>query len=115
MPARPPVRKKTMNRKLIVPIAIPSAAVLVSAGVVLYANGRWKSQTNRFRERMMASMQSPGTDRYDPSDAEALPAPVKRYLSAVLRPGQPLISAAWHSQEGTFRLRDDKKKPWVRF
>ncbi|MBD3242296.1 MAG: hypothetical protein GF331_17010 [Chitinivibrionales bacterium] len=102
-----------MNEKLMLPIAIPSAAVLVSAGVVLYAGARWKRQTARFRERMLTCRRCPGVDRFDPADIEALPAPVKRYLNTVLSPGQPLVTAAWFSQDGTFRLRRNTKNPWV--
>ncbi len=103
-----------MNKRLVSAVAIPSAAVLLSAGVILYADARWKSRTRQFRERMMASRRSSGIDRFDPPGIEALPAPVKRYLNAVLTPGQPVITAARFSQKGTFRLRDDEKS-WVRF
>jgi hypothetical protein len=51
---------------------------------------------------------------YDPSELEALPAPVQRYFHAVLKEGQPLVAAVSVEHAGTFNMSESGEQ-WKPF
>ena len=93
------------------PVALVGLAILVvvAAGALLLARRFWLAGTARAMARVLGSVDSAG-DR-GPHDAfsyemlEGLPAPVARYLRAVLKEGQPLVRTARIEHRGTFLSR----------
>jgi len=81
------------------------ALVLVLAATVLLAGARWRSATAALVARLHDS--SPPDDRavYSSSELADLPAPVARYLGAVLRDGQRVPRRARIEQRGTFAVK----------
>jgi hypothetical protein len=87
---------------------------LVAVGLSVYGARRWageiqvlegKLEAGRIDERreQKREEQSPPT-RYDAHELEGLPAPVQRYFRAVLKDGQPFITAVTIDMAGTFNL-----------
>jgi hypothetical protein len=66
------------------------------------------------RPRLASLRRLPVPHRVDPAELASLPAPVQRYLRATLTPGQPLITAAHLTHEGTFDLGGEPPR-WKRF
>lgn len=101
-----------MGGKVILAVAIGVA--LIVALTVLYGLFHWRSATRMLRARLEA-----GRGRLDPASFSraslvGLPAPVQRYLSVVLREGQPLLTAVDLLQEGFFNTREDRQH-WAPF
>lgn len=84
------------------------------AGAVLYGAARWKSDTRDLCARMEAVRVPATSESYDPRELEGLPAPVQRYLRAVLQEGQPLISAVNMEHTGTFNMSETEEQ-WQPF
>jgi hypothetical protein len=55
----------------------------------------------------------PAAARYDPAELEGLPAPVARYFSFALAPGQPLVLRARFTQQGTFATARERWAPFT--
>ena len=82
---------------------------LTAAGVFAYGSNRW---TDAMRV-LGRSLEAARTDRKTPSalpahfdshELDNLPAPVQRYFRAVLKEGQPIISALTIEMVGTFNM-----------
>ena len=97
-----------MRTVLLVVVGI--AAVLVLAVVV--ARRRWHAGTDAAVQRLLAAPMPSGRVTF--AGVDTLPAPVARYLRAVLREGQPLVRHARLAQDGDF-LMDAAKGTWVPF
>lgn len=96
-------------------LALVALVVVVLIGAaLLYASYRWNSGTVRLRARLEAARAPIAPLRYDPSQLDSLPAPVRRYLGLVLRRGQPMIAAVHLRHTGTFNLSDSSQR-WVPF
>jgi hypothetical protein len=83
--------------------------VLLAAlgGVLLFGHLRWNSATREMAHQLEAATQPLIGLRVDLRELDGLPAPVQRYLRAVLQEGQPLVSALRLEQSGTFNMKDD--------
>ena len=91
-------------------------AVVVAAAVATAAYGtqQWRLETDDVRSRIDDARRPPAVVRFGAADLAGLPAPVQRYLGAVLVDGQPVIIAARFSQEGEFLL-DEAAQRWAPF
>jgi hypothetical protein len=79
-------------------------------GLSAYGERRWAGATQALQRSLEAGriddqcdQKSPPT-RYDVRELEGLPAPVQRYLRAVLKDGQPIITAVTIDLAGTFNM-----------
>lgn len=91
-------------------------AVLVFAGVVTLAvaKARWRLGTAAAVARLNAAAPHTGPDTFDPAMLDSLPAPVARYLRAVLRDGAPLARRVVIRHAGEFRA-DTAGGAWAPF
>ena len=75
----------------------------------LYGASRWRAGTGELRARIAAAREAVAPATYDPGrELGGLPAPVRRFFEAALRPGQPMIAAAHIPHEGTFNLGESR-------
>jgi hypothetical protein len=96
-------------------IAIVTVSIIVLLGVVsLYGKYQWQLSTDRLRAKLTDGRQTMNPKTYDPKELEGLPDPVQRYFQAVLKDGQPIVSAANLSQQGLFNMSETKAK-WSPF
>lgn len=95
---------------LLVLALIALAFVLLS----VFGAARWSRATEALHARMEAARSMPAVTRYDPRELEGLPTPVQRYFRAVLRDGQPIITAANVEHEGMFNMGEAADR-WTRF
>jgi Family of unknown function (DUF6920) len=77
------------------------SAILVLAVVLVYGNIQWNSGTRELRRRIETSKTTTEFQSFDGHHLAALPPPVQRYFRAVLREGQPIVSAVDVSQTGS--------------
>lgn len=85
-----------------------------AAAAMLFGSVRWRMRTRDLRSRLAASPAGAAPRTFDPRELEQLPPPVRRYLHAALRDGQPMVESARLATEGEFLL-DPGKKRWARF
>ena len=83
--------------------------VVAAVGLSAYGSKRWNSSARALTSRLEATRigdqaQSPFPKRYDARELEGMPAPVQRYFRAVLKDGQPIVTAATLNIAGTFNL-----------
>jgi hypothetical protein len=83
---------------------------LAVIGLSVYGKRRWAGAVHQLSATLEAGRidgkrdgKSPPT-RYDVRELEGLPAPVQRYFRAVLKDGQPIITAVTIDIAGTFNL-----------
>jgi hypothetical protein len=89
-----------------------AGAVLAMAavGLTVFGENRWAGRTAALQARLEAGRvdgrpgATPLPTRYDTRELEGLPAPVQRYFRAVLKDGQPLITAVNIDIAGRFNL-----------
>jgi hypothetical protein len=88
---------------------------LLAAVVAAYGNWRWESLTRELSARLDGARATPAVRRYDSAaELSGLPAPVQRYFRAVLREGQPIVTAIRLEHRGTFNMSQDGEQ-WVPF
>lgn len=90
-------------------LAVVSLLVLLSgavSGVILSGVIHWRSGARALRVRLEAARRPMPGAVFDAREVEALPAPVRRYLGLVLRPGQPMIATVELVQTGEFNLNE---------
>ena len=78
------------------------ALVVVCAAA--YGTWCWAEGTKALRARLEAARLPPATTRYDARDIESLPAPVQRFFRAVLKDGQPMVTAVSLEHSGTMNM-----------
>ena len=88
---------------------LPCLLAVAVVGISAYGSHRWTDAALTLaREleaaRIDAKVNPSGPTRYDPRELEGLPAPVQRYLRAVLKEGQPVITAATVELAGSFNM-----------
>jgi hypothetical protein len=83
------------------------------AMLMLAAGYRWNGETEATRLRLVKELQTPALT-VDLSELDSLPAPVQRYLRAVLQQGQPMIQRVRLAEEGIFLTRPENDG-WGRF
>jgi hypothetical protein len=84
-------------------LAVLGAAATAVAVAVL-GNRRRDRATDRRVSALYAAGEDRHADTFHPDDVADLPAPVRRYFSAVVRPGEPHTRAVRATQRGAFRL-----------
>lgn len=82
---------------------VVALAVTVAMGVA-YGARRWEAGTWELRARLEAARAPMTTRHVDFRELEGLPAPVRRYLRAVLTDGQPVVAAVSVKHSGTFNM-----------
>jgi hypothetical protein len=78
--------------------------VLVGLGLATWGAARWSAATRELAARLDAARAPATTARYDARELDGLPAPVQRYFRAVLKDGQPIITAVTIDLAGTFNM-----------
>jgi hypothetical protein len=86
---------------LVVAIAF-AAAVWIP--VTRWGAHSWQEATRALESRLDAGLRAPLKPRYSAAEIGNLPAPVQRYLRAVLKDGQPVITGVRLAHEGTFNM-----------
>jgi hypothetical protein len=84
---------------------IPLLAAIVAVALA-YCSRRWQSATKEMHARLEASRLPIGSGTYSSEELSVLPAPVQRYFRAVLKDGQPMISAVSLEQTGAFNMSE---------
>lgn len=90
------------------------AVAAITAGLAACGAARWASSTRKLLLRLEATRLPATTSRYDIRELQGLPAPVERYFRAVLKDGQPIVSAATVEHAGTFNLKQSGQQ-WKAF
>jgi len=108
-----------MLTSLLWPVLILSSLAAAAAGITAYGSRRWTDATAALRARLEASrIDKAGTPgavaRFHSREIESLPAPVQRYFRAVLKEGQPIVSAVDLELAGTFNMSSTKEQ-WKPF
>lgn len=83
---------------------IVAALALIFVGLNVGGAMRWTGATQAILARLEAKRLPASPARYDPREIEGLPAPVQRYFSTVLTPGQSIVTAATLEHTGHFNL-----------
>jgi hypothetical protein len=83
------------------------ALVAVFVGARLHGAHRWQEGTDELRSRLDAAREPVRPAAVDFGELEGLPAPVARYLRAVLVDGRPMVAGASIRHTGTFNLGQD--------
>lgn len=83
---------------------IVAALALIFVGLTAVGGMRWTGATQAILARLEAKRLPAAPARYDPREIEGLPAPVQRYFSTVLTPGQAIVTAATLEHTGHFNL-----------
>ena len=95
-------------------------AVLIALGigVAAYGSWHWERSTKDIWARLEAARVSASSStlpaRYDARELQGLPAPAQRYFRAVLKDGQPIITAVSLEQAGTFNMSETAEQ-WKPF
>ncbi len=97
-----------MGLKTILLIVV--AFVGVVAGAIAFGSFRWKTGTDRLRAKLEGAGLPITPTTYDSREIEGLPLPVRRYFRAVLKEGQPIVSAVRLAHEGEFNMGETEAK-----
>src|SRR6266496_2668489 len=91
------------------------AIAAVTVGLAAFGAAQWSDSTKRLVLRLEGTRLPATTSRYDAHELENLPVPVKRYFRAVLKDGQPIVSAVTVEHTGTFNLKQhgEQWKPFT--
>ena len=99
-----------MRMWLALVVLILVALAVGVAGALVYGASQWHGETEQFRATLAATRWPATPTRYDARDLVGLPPPVRRYFGAVLQDGQPMITGARLSQEGSFRWSEGQER-----
>ena len=96
------------------PLVLLGLTTTAAAALAIGA-ARWRSATEALHARMDAARLPIEPAVYDAKELDGLPAPVQRYFRAVLRDGQPLISAVSLDLSGTINMGEttDRWRPFT--
>lgn len=88
--------------------------LLLPAAVIVVGARHWAAGTRALRARLEAARQHLHPARVDFQELASLPAPVQRYLRAVLTEGQPMVAAVRVQHQGSFNLggASDRWRPF---
>ncbi|MDQ3248147.1 MAG: hypothetical protein M3Q45_02950 [Chloroflexota bacterium] len=98
--------------KTILLIIFGLAAAIAAA--LAYGSHRWQAATDEMHVNLEAARRPVEPKTYRPNELIGLPAPVQRYLRAVLTEGQPMIVAVTVQHTGTFNM-DVAGEQWKLF
>ena len=87
--------------------------VIVTVALI-YGSRRWESATKEMHAKMEAARLPVGRKAYSHDELIGLPAPVQTYFRAVLKDGQPIVSAVRAELSGTINLSATGEK-WKGF
>lgn len=87
----------------IILLIIVILAVLFLA-IFIYGSKSWQANTKEMHDNIEAARLSIRVKIYDSKEIRDLPLPVQKYFSAVLKDGQPIISAVDLEHIGTFNM-----------
>ena len=82
--------------------------VLITVALI-YGSRRWESATKQMHAKLAkleAARRPIGRKTYSRDELIGLPAPVQEYFLAVLKDGQPIVSAASVEHSGTFNMSE---------
>src|ERR1700694_5138704 len=96
-----------------IPMVILGLTVIVTFALI-YGSRRWESATAEMHAKLEAARLPVGRKTYSAAELIGLPAPVQKYFRAVLKDGQPIVSAVYVEHSGTFNMSDTGEK-WKRF
>jgi hypothetical protein len=88
---------------------LTAVLVLAAVGVSVYGSKRW-TDTARALRRKVSAARTDGKSLtsfpvgFDARELEELPAPVQRYFVAVMKEGQPVVTALTIEMAGTFNM-----------
>ena len=94
-------------------IVILGLMVIVTVAL-LYGSRRWQSATAEMHASLEAARLPVGRKTYSPDELIGLPAPVQKYFRAVLKDGQPIVSAVHLELCGTMNMSATGES-WKRF
>src|ERR1700674_3490077 len=94
-------------------IVILGLMVVITVALI-YGSRRWESATKEMHAKLEAARLPIGTRTYCTDELIGLPAPVQKYFRAVLKEGQPIVSALRVKHSGTFNMGDTGEK-WKGF
>lgn len=99
--------------KMILFVILALTAIIAVA--LVYGSIRWQSATKEMHTRIDASRLLIGPKRYSSNELNGLPALVQRYFRAVLKDGQPMVSAVSVEHTGTFNMSEtgERWKPFT--
>ena len=93
-------------------VAFAGLAAVVAAAV--HGKLRWEAATRDLCRQLEAARAPASPSNYAARELTGLPAPVQRYFRAVLREGQPMISAVTVDHTGTFNMGETGDR-WKHF
>ena len=73
-------------------IVILGLTVIIAVALI-YGSRRWESATKEMHAELEAARLPIGTKTYGTDELIGLPVPVQKYFRAVLKDGQPIVSA----------------------
>ena len=96
-------------------LVVVLSLALILAVAVAYGAFRWEAGTREMRARLEAARVPIPPQVVDFRELEGLPPPVQRYFRAVLKGGQPIITAISLEHTGTFNLSEaaEQWKPFT--
>lgn len=91
------------------------AVIALVAAIAAYGASSWKSEAQTVLARLDATRVQVEPEAVDFSKLESLPAPVQRYLRAVLSNGAPILTGVHLAHRGEFNMgeNDDRWKPFT--
>lgn len=96
-----------------IPMTIFGLTVIVTVALI-YGSRRWESSTAEMHARLEAARLPVERKSYSSDELIGLPAPVQNYFRAVLKDGQPIVSAVHVELSGTINMSAAGEK-WKRF
>ena len=84
-------------------LALP-LTVVAAIGTAAYGSWRWAAGTRALHDHLEAARTPPRTARYDAREIVGLPEPVQRFFRAVLKDGQPIVTAASLTHTGSMNM-----------
>ncbi len=95
-------------------VGVTGVSAVSAFGLAAYGKAHWASATCSLLDRLEATRKRPVVTHYDAHELEGLPAPVQRYFRAVLKDGQPVVTASTMQHTGTFNMSLEREQ-WKQF
>ena len=95
-------------------VGVTGVSAVSAFGLAAYGKAHWASATCALLDQLEATRKRPVVTHYDAHEIEGLPAPVQRYFRAVLKDGQPVVTASTMQHTGTFNMSLEREQ-WKQF
>jgi hypothetical protein len=92
---------------------IPMLMTIIAVALV-YGSSRWQSASKEMHTKLEVARRPIGSKTYSSDELNGLPTPVQRYFRAVLKDGQPIVSAVSVEHAGTFNISENGEQ-WKPF